>query len=75
VAVEGNRTRPFERRGPEPPPSALYAARSLESLVAGRAGDGEVARNSIKLAASLSFGAARGVVCWRLESPEGGGGV
>jgi hypothetical protein len=45
------------------------------SLSDGRTGDGEVARNNIKLAASLSVGAARGVVFCLVETPWVGGGV
>ena len=75
AGVEGKRTLPFDLSGPEPPPRARYAAKSFASLLAGRTGDGEVARNNIRLAASLSVGAARGVVCCLIELPEGGGGV
>src|SRR5437016_4594021 len=56
-AAEGKRTLPFDRNGPDPPLKARYAAPSLASLLAGRAGDGDVARNSIKSAASVSVGA------------------
>lgn len=61
---EGNNTRPLSRKAPGPPLKALYAVRSRESLlvVVGLAGEGEVARNNIKSAASLSVGAGRGVV-------------
>jgi hypothetical protein len=69
--VEGKRTLPFDRSGPDPPPKARYAAMSLVSLLVGRAGEGDVARNSIKPAASVSLGAARGVVCCTWE-PLGG---
>jgi len=69
--VEGKRTLPFDRSGPVPPPKARYAAMSLASLLAGRTGEGDVARNSIKSAASVSVGAARGVVCCTCE-PLGG---
>jgi hypothetical protein len=67
---KGKRTLPFDRSGPDPPVKARYAAMSLVSLL-GRAGDGDVARNSIKSAASLSLGAGRGVVCCICE-PLGG---
>jgi hypothetical protein len=70
--AEGKRTLPFDRNGPDPPLKARYAATSLASLLAGRAGDGDVARNSIKSAASVSVGAGRGVVCCTCE-PFGGG--
>lgn len=73
--AEGKRTRPVERSGPVPPPRARYAAMSFASLFGGRAGDGDVARKSIKFAASLSVGAARGVVCKRGPPRPGGGGV
>ena len=69
--AEGKRTLPFDRNGPDPPLKARYAATSLASLLAGRAGDGDVARNSIKSAASVSVGAGRGVVCCTCE-PLGG---
>jgi hypothetical protein len=72
--VEGKRTLPFDRSGPDPPLKARYAAMSLVSLLAGRAGDGDVARNSIKSAASVSLvsvSAGRGVVCCTCE-PLGG---
>lgn len=48
---------------------------SFESFVAGLAGDGDVARKSIRFAASLSVGAGRGVVCCCGRDPPGGGGV
>ena len=70
--AEGKRTLPLDRNGPDPPLNARYAATSLESLLAGRAGDGDVARNSIKSAASVSVGAGRGVVCCTWV-PLGGG--
>ena len=70
--AEGKRTLPFDRNGPDPPLKARYAATSLASLLAGRAGDGDVARNSIRSAASVSVGAGRGVVCCTCE-PLGGG--
>ena len=60
--AEGKRTLPFDRNGPDPPLKARYAAISLASLFAGRTGEGDVARNSIKSAASVSVGAGRGVV-------------
>ena len=69
--AEGKRTLPFDRNGPDPPLKARYAATSLASLLAGRTGDGDVARNSIKSAASVSVGAGRGVVCCACE-PLGG---
>ena len=69
--AEGKRTLPFDRNGPDPPLKARYAATSLASLLAGRTGDGDVARNSIKSAASVSVGAGRGVVCCTCE-PLGG---
>lgn len=69
--VEGKRTLPFDRSGPDPPPKALYAAISLASLLVGRTGEGDVARYSIKSAASVSVGAARGVVYCTCE-PLGG---
>jgi hypothetical protein len=59
VSAPGNKTRPLARR-PGPPPRALYATISCESLsllVVGRAGEGDVARNNIRSAASLSVGA------------------
>ena len=71
VEVEGKRTLPFDRSGPDPPPKARYAAVSLASLLAGRTGEGDVARYNIKSAASVSVGAARGVVCCTCE-PLGG---
>lgn len=46
---------------------------SLESLLEERAGDGDVARNNIRSAASLSVGAGLGVVCWTgVLEPDGG---
>lgn len=42
--------------------------------MAALAGEGDVARYNIKLAASLSVGAARGVVCCRGVPPRPAGG-
>lgn len=54
----------------------LKAAASLPSLdVVVRTGDGDVARNNIKFAASLSVGAARGVLSCLLWPPPTDGGV
>ena len=47
-----------------PPDNARNAAISLASLLTvGRAGEGDVANNNIRSAASSSVGAARGVAC------------
>jgi hypothetical protein len=79
----GNNTLPFARR-PGPPVRVLNAAPSLASRcrpVSGLAGDGEVARKSIKSAASvsptcpLSPVEALGVVCVEIGSTLLGGGV
>lgn len=56
AVLDWKRTLPFERKGPEA--RALNAAAFLDSLLVARAGEGDVARNNIKLAASLSVGAA-----------------
>jgi hypothetical protein len=57
ASAEGNSTRPLAL-SPLLPPRVLKAAISLASLslvVDGRAGDGEVAKNSMRSAASVSF--------------------
>ena len=74
-AAAGNKIRPLGLSVPLP--NALKAAKSrvfLSLVVVGRAGDGDVAKNSIKSAASLSEGSGRGVVetLGSLEAPPTG---
>ena len=70
--VGANSTLPFSRKTPGPPPNARKASASRESLLAGRTGEGEVARYSMRFAASLSAGAGRGVDVLVAEGAGGG---
>lgn len=72
--AEGKRIRPLLRSAEGSFPRERYVEGSL-GLGVGRVGEGEVARNNIRSAASLSVGAGRGVDWWTLADGGPGGGV